>query len=103
MTKKYQKVLREGRFMKVEILDAFAETDLRKVAKMYRDSMYGADFADCEGYSFDLGYQWADKKHRHVNQLCRRLEEAADEIDRLKSEIDRLTFQNPSDHQPPDR
>ena len=33
---------------------------------------------------FDIAYQWQDKPHRHVWDLCKRLDEAADEIERLR-------------------
>ncbi len=53
---------------------------LRSDAKKYREGT-GA------GVHEELDYQWSDKPHRHVYDLCRRLEEAADEIERLTAAL----------------
>lgn len=53
---------------------------LRSAAKKYREGT-GA------GIHEELDYQWSDKPHRHVYDLCRRLEEAANEIERLTAAL----------------
>jgi hypothetical protein len=67
------------------VTDMYDEPDLRKVAAAYRESV--SDQTDYKAYSFELGYQWQDKPHRHVYDLCKRLEAAADEIARLKAAL----------------
>jgi hypothetical protein len=36
---------------------------------------------------FTLAYQWQDKKHRHVWDLCSRIETAADRIEKLEAAL----------------
>lgn len=52
---------------------------LRADAKAYVDSIGEPDTNDM----FTLAYQWQDKKHRHVYDLCTRLTWAADAIEKL--------------------
>ena len=54
---------------------------LRLDAEAYRQSLASPDTDDM----FSLAYQWQDKKHRHVYDLCRRLETAADYIEKLEA------------------
>jgi hypothetical protein len=49
---------------------------------------------------FTLAHQWRDKKHRHVFDLCKKLDEAADHIDRLQRMIDEAQISNSN---PPER
>ena len=54
---------------------------LRTDAEAYRQSLAAPDTNDM----FTLAYQWQDKKHRHVWDLCNRLETAADRIEKLEA------------------
>jgi translation initiation factor 2 beta subunit (eIF-2beta)/eIF-5 len=54
---------------------------LRADAEAYRQSLASPDTNDM----FSLAYQWQDKKHRHVYDLCRKLETAADRIEQLET------------------
>lgn len=56
---------------------------LREDAKRYREGT-GA------GIHEDLDYQWADKPHRHVFDLCHKLEYACSEIASLTAERDKM-------------
>ena len=55
---------------------------LRTDAEAYRQSLALPDTNDM----CSLAYQWQDKKHRHVYDLCRRLETAAARIEKLEEE-----------------
>ena len=55
---------------------------LRQTAKAYRESLAAPDTDEM----FTLAYQWQDKKHRHVWDLCKELERAADRIEKLEEE-----------------
>ena len=59
---------------------------LRTDAEAYRQSLAAPTSHDM----FTLAYQWQDKKHRHVWDLCDRLETAADRIEKLEAEVGRL-------------
>jgi DNA repair ATPase RecN len=59
---------------------------LRADAVVYHASMYEPETDDM----FTLAYQWQDKKHRHVNDLCGKLNEAADHITQLEAQIAKL-------------
>ena len=48
--------------------------------KDYRDSLSADDTNDF----FSLAYQWQDKKHRHVFDLCDWVDQLQDEIKKLK-------------------
>lgn len=54
---------------------------LRTDAEAYRQSLAAPTSHDM----FTLAYQWQDKKHRHVWDLCDRLETAADCIEKLQA------------------
>jgi len=54
---------------------------LRTDAEAYRQSLAAPTSHDM----FTLAYQWQDKKHRHVWDLCDRLETAADRIEKLEA------------------
>jgi len=54
---------------------------LRTDAEAYRQSLAAPTSHDM----FTLAYQWQDKKHRHVWDLCDRLETAADRIEKLQA------------------
>jgi hypothetical protein len=56
---------------------------LRADAEAYRQSLASPDTDDM----FSLAYQWQDKKHRHVYDLCRKLETAADRIEKLEAAL----------------
>ena len=56
---------------------------LRTDAESYRQSIAAPTSHDM----FTLAYQWQDKKHRHVWDLCSRLEAAADRIEQLKADV----------------
>jgi len=53
---------------------------LRQTARVYRESLAAPDADDI----FSLAYQWQDKKHRHVHDLCNELEQTADRIEKLE-------------------
>ena len=55
---------------------------LRQTTKIYRESLAAPDTDDM----CSLAYQWQDKKHRHVFDLCKELEGAADRIEKLEAE-----------------
>ena len=57
---------------------------LRRDAEAYRQSLASPDTNDM----FSLAYQWQDKKHRHVYDLCGKLETAADRIEKLEAALD---------------
>ena len=53
----------------------------------YKESISGTD----EGAAmFSLAYQWQDKKHRHVFDLCNWIDKLQDELKESRSEVDRL-------------
>jgi len=54
---------------------------LRQTARVYRESLAAPDADDI----FSLAYQWQDKKHRHVHDLCNELEQTADRIEKLEA------------------
>jgi hypothetical protein len=56
---------------------------LRADAEAYRQSLASPDTNDM----FSLAYQWQDKKHRHVYDLCRKLETAANRIEKLEAAL----------------
>ena len=56
---------------------------LRTDAEAYRQSLAEPDTNDM----FSLAYQWQDKKHRHVYDLCGKLETAADRIEKLEAAL----------------
>lgn len=68
-----------------DLLSIKNEPDLLEVAAVYRRSLSGKS-----DDMFDLRYQWADKPHRHVYDLCTRLEQAAALIEQQRDEIARL-------------
>jgi hypothetical protein len=55
---------------------------LRTDAEAYRQSLAAPTSHDM----FTLAYQWQDKKHRHVWDLCKKVEIAADRIEKLERE-----------------
>ena len=57
---------------------------LRTDAEAYRQSLSAPDTNDM----FSLAYQWQDKKHRHVWDLCGKLEIAADRIEKLEAALE---------------
>ena len=59
-------------------------TLLRQTARVYRESISAPDTDDM----FSLAYQWQDKKHRHVHDLCNELEQTADRIEKLEAARD---------------
>jgi len=61
---------------------------LRADAEAYRQSLAAPTSHDM----FTLAYQWQDKKHRHVWDLCSRLETAADRIERLEAALREVLF-----------
>ena len=56
---------------------------LRADAEAYRQSLAAPTSHDM----FTLAYQWQDKKHRHVWDLCDRLETAASRIEKLEAAL----------------
>jgi len=56
---------------------------LRTDAEAYRQSLAAPTSHDM----FTLAYQWQDKKHRHVWDLCSRLESAANRIEKLEAAL----------------
>ena len=64
-----------------------AAEQFRHDAEVYRNSLYDPENEDV---LFSLAYQWTDKPHRHVHDLCRRLDTAADLIETQAREIERL-------------
>jgi len=56
---------------------------LRQTARVYRESLAAPDTDDI----FSLAYQWQDKKHRHVHDLCNELEQTADRIEKLEAAL----------------
>jgi len=56
---------------------------LRTDAEAYRQSLAAPTSHDM----FTLAYQWQDKKHRHVWDLCSRLETAANRIEELEAAL----------------
>jgi hypothetical protein len=63
--------------------DNYAEL-LRQTAKLYRESLAAPDTNDM----CTLAYQWQDKKHRHVWDLCKELEKAADYNEKIKAQLE---------------
>jgi len=57
---------------------------LRQTAKLYRESLAAPDTNDM----CTLAYQWQDKKHRHVWDLCKELEKAADYNEKIKAQLE---------------
>lgn len=58
---------------------------MREEAKAYRESVSWPDTDEMfTETGKNLAYQWQDKKHRHVYDLCTRLEAAADKIEELE-------------------
>lgn len=62
---------------------------LRDDAAAYRKSVYDPDPEKVD-VMFTLDYQWIDKPHRHVGDLCGELDKAADRIEAQAKEIERL-------------
>ena len=60
---------------------------LRQTTKIYRESLAAPDTDDM----CSLAYQWQDKKHRHVFDLCKELEGAADRIEKLEAALRELS------------
>lgn len=58
---------------------------LREEAAAYLKSVYDADPEKVD-VMFTLEYQWEDKPHRHIRDLCERINEAADRIEQLARE-----------------
>ena len=56
---------------------------LRARTAAYRESLSAPDTNDM----FSLAYQWQDKKHRHVTDLCLVIEEVAKSIEALQAEV----------------
>ena len=56
---------------------------LRIDAQAYRESLAAPTSYDL----FSLAYQWQDKKHRHVWDLCKKVEIAADRIEKLEAAL----------------
>ena len=56
---------------------------LRIDAQAYRESLAAPTSYDI----FALAYQWQDKKHRHVWDLCKKVEIAADHIEKLEAAL----------------
>ena len=56
---------------------------LRSDAEAYRQSLAAPTSHDM----FTLAYQWQDKKHRHVWDLCSKIETAADRIEKLEAAL----------------
>jgi hypothetical protein len=56
---------------------------LRADAEAYRQSLAAPTSHDM----FTLAYQWQDKKHRHVWDLCSKIETAADRIEKLEAAL----------------
>lgn len=61
--------------------------------KVFTDAYRKSLAADDTNNMFDIAYQWQDKPHRHVWDLCEKLEEAADEIERLRQQNAELVKQ----------
>ena len=60
---------------------------LRQTAKIYRESLAAPNTDDM----WSLAYQWQDKKHRHVFDLCKELEGAASRIEKLEAALRELS------------
>ena len=60
---------------------------LRQTTKIYRESLAAPNTDDM----WSLAYQWQDKKHRHVFDLCKELEGAADRIEKLEAALRELS------------
>ena len=60
---------------------------LRIDAQAYRESLAAPTSYDI----FALAYQWQDKKHRHVWDLCKKVEIAADHIEKLEAALRELS------------
>ena len=58
-------------------------TDYKAIADIYKESL--GDYSN--KHMFSLGYQWQDKPHRHVYDLCNYLVEAQQTIDNLKKQL----------------
>lgn len=56
---------------------------LRARTAAYRESLSAPDTNDM----FSLAYQWQDKNHRHVTDLCLVIEEVAKTIEALEAEV----------------
>lgn len=56
---------------------------LRARTAAYRESLSAPDTNDM----FSLAYQWQDKNHRHVTDLCLVIEEVAKTIEALQAEV----------------
>lgn len=59
---------------------------MRADAAAYRKSVYDPDPQKLDQI-LTLDYQWADKPHRHVGDLCSKLEEAAALIEQQAAQI----------------
>ena len=57
------------------------DEELRKVAKEYRRALYDPENENKFG---SLAYQWKDKPHRSIYDLCKMLEKAANKIQRQR-------------------
>lgn len=62
---------------------------LRARTAAYRESLSAPDTNDM----FSLAYQWQDKNHRHVTDLCLVIEEVAKTIEALEAEVAALKVQ----------
>ena len=60
---------------------------LRTDAEAYRQSLAAPTSHDM----FTLAYQWQDKKHRHVWDLCKKVEIAANRIETLEAALRELS------------
>ena len=62
---------------------------LRGDAAAYLKSVYDPDPEKVD-VMFTLDYQWTDKPHRHIGDLCGKINEAADHIEKLEADNARL-------------
>ena len=63
--------------------DITHKTFYGKTVDDYHHSVYSGEKSD---NMFDLRYQWEDKPHRHVGDLCKWIKALQEEIKRLSSE-----------------
>jgi hypothetical protein len=75
------KLLLEATFSlaaKVEVAKTILTGEPGRSTQDYRESISAPD----NDNMFTLAYQWHDKKHRHIFDLCNRIEAALKEIDK---------------------